>query len=54
MNIGRGCGFIGECGYSIVGTWYELWIEVRRGQSKKWSTVRGRSFLQWGHECGKR
>jgi len=38
----------------LWGTWYESRMEVRRGQLKKWSTVRDRSFLQWGPESGER
>ena len=30
----------------LWGTWYEPRMDVRRAQSKRWSTVRGRSFLQ--------
>jgi len=53
-DVGKGCGMVGECGYSVVGTWYEFRMEVRREQSERWSTVRGKLFSQWGHESGKR
>ena len=44
-DVGKGYGMD-----SIVEAWYEYYcyesrMEVRRGQSKRWSTVRGRLYL---------
>ena len=54
-DIGKGCGMVSKCGYAIVRD--TMWIadegEMRALEEVVYR-VRGRSWLQWGHESGMR